>query len=115
MHSALSVIGSKVEKALTEAAEANMLEIHSLNLDDGIMKAYSPAYQIPVIVSLSNANGLKIWYLYEGNCTRCSRLEACREMLEAEARERGVELKADSRLPPTQLALKIFSRYMESV
>jgi len=43
VHSALSVIEAKVEKALTEAAEVNRLEIRSLNLVDGIMEAYSPA------------------------------------------------------------------------
>lgn len=116
VHSALSIIDSKVEKALMEAAEANMLEIRSLNLVDGVMEAYSPAHQIPVLVSLSNVNGLKIWYLYEGNCSRCSRVKTCRTMFEAEAMERGVALTKDDRsLPPTQLAVKIFSRYMVKV
>jgi len=112
VHKALSVIDSKVETALTEAAEANKLEIKSLNLVDGIMEAYSPAYRVPVIVSLSNVNGLRVWHLYEGNCSQCSQVRACRRMLEAEAEERGIELtREDRRMPPTKLAWKIFSRY----
>jgi predicted transcriptional regulator len=112
VHKALGIIDSKVEQAFREAAETNKLEIRSLNLVDGIMEAYSPAYQIPVIVSLSRANGLKVWHLYEGNCAQCGYERSCRQMLSAEAGERGIELTGeDRRMPPTHLALKIFSRY----
>lgn len=116
VHKALQIIDSKVEKALTEVADINKLEVRSLNLVDGIMEAYSPAYRVPVIVSFSRANGLKVWYLYEGNCSKCGNEKTCGRMLEAEAEERGIKLgKADGNLQPTQLALKIFSRFMEAV
>ena len=115
VHKALQVIDSKVERALTEVADVNKLEVRSLNLVDGIMEAYSPAYRVPVIVSFSRANGLKVWYLYEGNCSKCGHEKTCMRMLDAEAEERGIELsRADGNLPPTQLALKIFSRFMEA-
>lgn len=113
VHKALSVIDSKVERALTEAAEVNMLDIISINLVDGVMEAHSPAYDIPVVVSLSEANGLRVWYLYEGKCASCGLERSCRRMLEAEARERGIDLsEADRRMPPTRLALRVFSRFM---
>jgi len=114
VHKALGVINSKVERALTEAAETNRLEVRSLDLVEGIMEAYSPAYRIPVVVSLSRANGLKVWHLYEGDCANCGYERSCRRMLLAEAEERGVELtEGDKKIPPTHLALKIFSRYLE--
>ena len=114
VHKSLKIIDSKVERALTEIADVNKLEVRSLNLVDGVMEAYSPAYRVPVVVSLSKANGLKVWYLYEANCSKCSHDRTCRRMLEAEAEERGIELgRVDGKLPPTQLALKIFSRFME--
>lgn len=113
VHKALGVINSKVERALTEAAETNRLEVRSLDLVEGIMVAYSPAYRIPVVVSLSRANGLKVWHLYEGDCASCSYERSCRRMLLAEAEERGVELtEGDRKIPPTHLALKIYSRYI---
>jgi hypothetical protein len=78
------------------------------------MEAYSPAYRIPVVVSLSRANGLKVWHLYEGDCASCGYERSCRRILLAEAEERGVELTGgDRKIPPTHLALKIFSRYLE--
>lgn len=84
-----------------------------MNLVDGVMEAYSPAYRVPVIVSLSNVNGVRIWYLYEGNCGSCNRVRFCRKMLEDEADERGMELTRDERrLQPTKLALNIFSIYI---
>lgn len=114
VHKALGVIDSKVERALTEAAETNRLEIRSLDLVEGFMEAYSPAYRIPVVVSLSRANGLKVWHLYEGDCASCGYERSCRRMLLAEAEERDVELtEGDRKIPPTHLALKIFSRYLE--
>ena len=113
VHKALGIIDSKVEQAFRETAETNKLEIRSLNLVDGIMEAYSPAYQIPVIVSLSRANGLKVWHLYEGDCSRCGYERSCRQMLFAEAGERGIVFTGeDQRMPPTHLSLKIFSRYI---
>jgi len=113
VHKALGIIDSKVERALVEASETNRLEVMSLDLVEGIMVAYSPAYQIPVIVSLSRTNGLKVWHLYEGDCANCSYERSCRKMLLAEAEERGVELEGEDRkMPPTHLALKIFSRYL---
>ena len=113
VHKALGVIDSKVERALTEASETNRLEVRSLDLVEGIMVAHSPAYRIPVVVSLSRANGLKVWHLYEADCASCGYERSCRKMLLAEAEERGVELKGEDRkVPPTHLALKVFSRYL---
>lgn len=97
-----------------EAAETNNLDIKTVNLVEGVMNAHSPAYNIPVIVSLSKSNGLKIWYLYEGNCKSCHLQSSCRSILESEARERGIKLSAtDQLLQPTQLALEIFGRYKD--
>jgi len=113
VNKSLNLIDSKVEQAFSEAIEANNLEAKSINLVDGVMEAYSSAYRVQVIVSLSNINGVKVWYLYEGNCGSCGRARSCRKMLEDEADERGIELTRDERrIQPTELALNIFSRYV---
>jgi predicted transcriptional regulator len=112
VHKAYQIIDQKVEQAFMEAAETNNLVVKTVNLVDGIMNAHSPAYDISVIVSLSKANGLKIWYLYEGNCKSCHLQTTCHTILELEARERGIQLSAtDQLMQPTQLALEIFGRY----
>jgi len=65
-------------------------------------------------VSLSNVNGLKVWYLYEGNCSRCNLERSCRKTLLDEADERGVKVsETDHRIEPTKLALKVYSDYLK--
>ena len=112
VHKAYHIIDGKVELAFMEAAETNNLTVKTINLVEGVMEAYSPAQNLPVLVSLSRRNGLKVWYLYEGNCDTCNLESSCRSVLEAEAEERGIELNALHKLkPPTQLALEILGRY----
>lgn len=114
VHKAYHIIDSKVEQAFMEAAETNNLIVKTINLVEGVMEAHSPAHDIPVLVSLSRRNGLKVWYLYEGNCGTCNLESSCRSVLEAEAEERGIELNAMYKLlPPTQLAIEIFGRYQD--
>lgn len=114
VHKAYHIIDSKVEQAFMEAAETNNLIVKTINLVEGVMEAHSPAHDIPVLVSLSRRNGLKVWYLYEGNCGTCNLESSCRSVLEAEAEERGIELNAMHKLlPPTQLAIEIFGRYQD--
>jgi hypothetical protein len=109
IHKAYRIIDQKVEQAFMEAAESNNLEARVIDLVEGIMEAYSPAHRIPVIVSFSKVNGLKVWYLYEGNCDDYHLESSCRQLLMNEANERGVELRAvDELKKPTNLALKIF-------
>jgi len=61
------------------------------------------------VVSFSKANGVKVWYLYEGKCGECHLESSCRATLENEARERGIDLTAADKLrPPSRLATKIF-------
>lgn len=115
VNQALTVIDSKVERALIEAAETNNLQMKSVNSVDGIMEAYSPAHRLPVIVSLSKVNGLKVWYLYEGKCSECSQTASCQDAILSEANERGMTLSEEDKvLSPSLLALKIFSNFVGS-
>jgi hypothetical protein len=112
VHKAYQIIDQKLEQAFMEAAETNNLDVRTINVVDGVMIAHSPAYGIPVIVSISKVNGLKVWYLYEGNCDKCHLESSCRSLLEAEALERGIRLNSiDKWIKPTQLANEIFGEY----
>ena len=114
VYKSLKIIEAKIEQAFNEAMDSNKLEPIQVNLAEGVMRAYSPAHDLPVIISLSETNGLKLWYLYKGNCTRCKLELSCQRMLVGEARERGARLtENDLGLEPTDLALKIFSRYFK--
>jgi len=99
-----------MSQALREAAQLNKLEIHRVDTVNGILEAYSHAYDVPVVVSFTKSNGVQVWYLYEGRCESCNRRQACINLLKAEAEERTIQLKEeDLHLPPTQLGKKIFS------
>jgi hypothetical protein len=109
INKAYRIINQKVEQAFMEASDTNHLEPRTVNLLEGIMDAYSPAYRLPVIVSFSKANGVKVWYMYEGNCRGCHLEGTCRRTLENEAEERGVSLTPVDKLStPMQLASMIF-------
>jgi len=114
VYKSLNIIETKIEQAFNEALDSNKLEPILVNLAEGVMKAYSPAHDLPVIVSLSEANGLKLWYLYKGNCSKCKLELSCQRMLVKEAKERGVQLtNRDLEGEPTDLALRVFSPYFK--
>lgn len=105
-----SIIDSKLHQALMEAAQSNRLEVHRVDTLNGILEAYSHAYDVPVVVSFTKSNGVQVWYLYEGRCESCNRRQNCLNMLRAEAEERRINLTEDDlNLSPTQLGRKIFS------
>lgn len=109
---AILSIDSKVGKALVEAAGVHKLDIRKIDSKNGILEGYSPAHKVPAIVSFSEANGVQVWYVYEGKCSTCNRVQACKNVLKAEAEERGIELSdQDEKLSPTLLAKRIFSRF----
>ncbi len=104
------IIDAKVGRALMEAAQSHKLDIHRMDTVQGILEAYSPSHGVPAIVSLSKANGIQVWYQYEGKCAGCSRKQACLAMLRGEAAEREIPLGLeDLKLTPTQLGKKIFT------
>jgi len=106
----LKTIDAKVRRALMEAAHANRLEIRRVDVVNGVLEAYSHAYDVPVVVSFSKVNGVQVWFLYEGRCDNCNQSPECLRLLKAEAEERGIRLtEEDLRLKPTELGRKVFS------
>jgi len=99
-----------MRRALTEAAQTYRLDVRRVDTVNGILEAYSHAYDSPVIVSFSKANGVQVWFLYEGRCDNCSQSQECLRILKEEAEERGIKLSEDDlRLKPTELGRRIFS------
>lgn len=112
-YKALGIIDNKVEAAFNEAAKTNGFVVKKINIIDGIMEAYSPAHKIPVIVSLSKTNGLRVWYMHEGDCSVCVHTNSCMEFLMGEVKERKVDLsESDLESSPSNLALKVFKKIL---
>jgi len=110
VYDAEGVVLEKVERALMHAAEANMVEAGYVDASKGVLLGYSPSTGNRVIVTFSPRNGVQTWHYQQPNCGRCRWVDRCRDRLAAEAEERDVHLSPeDLKLPPSELAHRIFS------
>jgi len=110
VYDAEGIMLDKVEQALMHTAESNMVEAQYLDASRGVLLGYSPATKNKVIVTFSARNGVQTWHYQQPNCSQCNWSERCKERLVSEAEERGVTITAeDRRLPPSELAHRIFS------
>lgn len=110
VYDAEGIMVEKVEQALMHAAESNMMETQYIDASKGVLLGYSPATKNRVIITFSARNGVQTWHYQQPSCSQCKWSERCRERLISEADERGVEITAeDKRLPPSELAQRIFS------
>ena len=111
IHKALDTANLKIGEALEEVAKINKIDIETLNADRGFLKGYSSHFKTQAFVTFSAKNGVQVWYKHEGDCAKCSKIEACRETLLAEAKDRNFLLLDDTRkLLPSQLAEALFAK-----
>jgi len=111
VHYAEEAIIPKVEHALTNTAHANMLDIRYLDASKGVLLGYSPSTKNMVIVTFSAVNGVQTWHYQQPDCGLCEWVDRCRDRLYEEAAERDLKLSDEVvRLPPSKLALHIFSQ-----
>ena len=113
VHKALNIANDKISKALLETAQLNRIKVRSFDPTEGILLGRSLAFKTTAIITFSARNGVQVWYKAEEHCESCDQLEHCREILVAEAEERGVQLpeKKDSMLP-SELAEVLFSNIL---
>ena len=110
VHKAVSTANSRICESLEEAAKLNKIEIETIDASKGFLVGYSPHFKTKAFVTFSAKNGVQIWYKHEGNCDKCKKLQSCREMLLAEAKERNFLLPLDTQVAPSKLADVLFSR-----
>ena len=109
-----NVIDSKISRALTDAAQLHRLDIRQIDIKNGYLLGYSPTWRTEVLITFSVANGIQVWYKGEGDCSECSKLESCRQMLIRESEERGIPLPRERiRVNPSLLADNLFKSIME--
>ena len=111
VHYAEEAIIPKVEQALIQVAYSNMLDIKHIDVTNGVLLGYSPSSKNKVIITFSATNGIQTWHYQNPNCSQCEWVKRCRKRLIEEALERGITLsKTDENMPPSKLALHIFSK-----
>ncbi len=111
VHKALDIANLKIGEALTEVAKINKIEVETLDANRGFLKGYSNHFKTQAFVTFSAKNGIQLWYKHEGDCEKCKKLQTCREILLAEAKDRNFLLLDDtSKILPSKLAEALFAK-----
>jgi transcriptional regulator len=111
VHKALDIANSKVTLSLTETAKINKIKIQTINQEAGVLVGYSTHFQTKALITFSAKNGIQVWYRHEGNCKSCEQLQACKETLFAEAKDRNIPIPEDSSsLLPSEFAKTLFAQ-----
>jgi hypothetical protein len=110
VHYALNSANQKIGESLQETANINKIEIQTVDPIKGYLIGYSPHFKTQTFITFSAKNGIQIWYKHEGNCEKCKRQTACREILLEEVKERKLPLQEPlDHVLPSKLAEALFS------
>lgn len=110
----VNVIDSKVTKALLEVAQLSRIEVRRVDPEKGFLLGRSPSLGLDVLITMSDENGILVWYKGEGRCSECDWTDSCREKLLIEAKLRGIRLAANAEsMQPSRLADLLFKRVVE--
>jgi len=110
----INVIDSKITRALLEAAQLNRINVKSVNSQKGFLFGRSTVFDMDILVTFSERNGLQIWYKGEGGCSNCADADDCKKRLITEAEERGITLPDNVRIiKPARIADLLFKRILE--
>jgi len=105
---ALITMDKRIEKTLLEMAQANQIEVESINAGRGVLFGRSVPFNVSAMIFVSAKHGVQVWYEHEGDCGSCSRYAQCIELLWDLADEMKIRLeKSDD---PTKLADELFGK-----
>jgi len=110
VHKAVFTANLRIGESLEEAAKLNKIDVETFDAVKGFLVGYSSHFKTRAFVTFSAKNGIQIWYKHEGHCESCKRLQTCKDMLLAEAVERGHVFSQSLRdSAPSKLADDLFS------
>ncbi|MDD3792543.1 MAG: hypothetical protein PHY74_05380 [Candidatus Bathyarchaeota archaeon] len=111
VHKSLDIATLKIGDALQEIAKINKIDIETLNVQRGFLKGYSNHFKTPAFVTFTAKNGVQVWYKHESDCEKCKKIQTCRDILLAEAKDRNFLLLGDmSKILPSKLAEELFAK-----
>jgi len=103
---ALIGMNKRIENTLLEMAQANQIEMESINVEWGILFGHSIPFDANAIIFVSAKHGVQVWYEHEGDCGTCNRYAQCIELLWDFADEMDIRLEKSN--DPTILAEELF-------
>ena len=111
VHKSLDIANLKIGEALEETAKINKIDIQTVDSFKGFLLGYSSHFKTKAFITFSAKNGVQVWYKHEGDCAKCDKIDACREALLAEAKDRNFLLLDDtSKILPSKLADALFAK-----
>ena len=111
VNKAIDTANTKIGEALKETAKINKIEIQTLEPTKGYLLGYSGHFKTQAFITFSAKNGIQVWYKHEGDCSKCSRVNECREALLQEIKERKfLILDETKKILPSKLAEALFAR-----
>ena len=111
IHKIIPNIDDLIANSLRYVAKAAKIDVRYLDTKKGVLLGYSHETESRVIITFSTQHGAQIWHHHEGKCNECASNVNCKKVLLEEAEERGISLTDDElKLPPSELARKIFSK-----
>jgi hypothetical protein len=111
VHKSLDIANLKIGEALEETAKINKIDIQTVDSLKGFLLGYSSHFKTKAFITFSAKNGVQVWYKHEGDCAKCDKIDACREALLAEAKDRNFLLLDDtSKILPSKLAEALFAK-----
>ena len=111
VHKSLDIANLKIGEALEETAKINKIDIQTVDPLKGFLLGYSSHFKTKAFITFSAKNGVQVWYKHEGDCAKCDKIDACREALLAEAKDRNFLLLDDtSKILPSKLADALFAK-----
>lgn len=110
VHKALGIAHEKIYESLEETAKINKIKIQKVDPVRGYLLGYSSHFKTRSLIVFSVKNGIQVWYDDEGDCKNCSELQACRDALIAEAKERNLPLPPNEQeIVPSEFSNKLFA------
>jgi len=110
---ALIGMNKRIENTLLEMAQANQIEMESINVEWGILFGHSIPFDANAIIFVSVKHGVQVWYEHEGDCGTCNRYAQCMELLWDFADEMDIRLEKSN--DPTILAEELFAKLRELI
>jgi len=111
VHKTIDTANLKIGEALQETAKINKIDIQTFNPTKGYLLGYSPHFKTKAFITFSAKNGIQVWYKHEGDCTKCDKLQTCRETLLDEAKDRNFLLLDDTnKIVPSKLAEALIAK-----
>jgi predicted transcriptional regulator len=109
---ALRSIDGKIEAALRDMAQANRIQIETIDVGRGVLAGRSVPFQTNAYIFVSERHGMQVWYEHEGDCRSCEEYTRCREFLWDFAEELGIPIGKSG--DPTQMAEELLAKIRES-